>query len=113
MPRTTILVNYGCSRENAENRIRQILVNDGYCEAEQDGEVIWTKGDVILAGMRAIKVDYGVDNIKFSGWIRGLVGGETPLHGIGSMVTKRAVKKTIEKMQSAVSRKEEFLWEER
>lgn len=105
MPRTTILVNYGCSREDAESRIKQILLNDGYREAEQDGEVIWTKGDVKLTGMRAIKVDYGIGDIKFSGWIRGLIGGETPLHGIGSIVTKRDVKKTIEKMQSAISRK--------
>lgn len=105
MPRTAILVNYGCSREDAENRIRQILMNDGYREAEQDEEVIWTKGDVKLTGVRAIKVDYGADDIKFYGWIRGLVGGKTPLHGIGSMVTKRGVKKTIEKMQLSISRK--------
>ncbi len=102
MPRTIIHVNYGCSREDAERRVVQILTNDGYCEAEQDGEIIWMKGDVKLTGVRAIKVDYAADAVKLSGWIRGLVGGETPLHGIAGAVTKRDVKKTMDKLQSAI-----------
>lgn len=39
MPRTIIEVNYGCNREEAEKRAEQILINDGYCEVEQDGEM--------------------------------------------------------------------------
>lgn len=105
MPRTIIQVQYGCSREEAEKQVIEILMNDGYYEAEQDGEMIWTKGDVKLTGVRAIKADYGTDKAKLSGWIRGLVGGETPLHGIAGAVTKRDVKKTMEKLQSAISGK--------
>ena len=56
MPRTIIQVRYGCGREEAEKQVVQILRNDGYYEAEQDGEMIWTKGDVKLTGVRAIKV---------------------------------------------------------
>lgn len=103
MPRTIIQVNYGCSREEAKRKVEKILENAGYREVEQDGEMIWTKGDVKLSGVRAIKVDYGPDKAKLSGWIRGLVGGETPLHGIAGAVTKRDVKKTMEKCQSAIS----------
>lgn len=103
MPRTIIQVNYGCNREEAERKAVQILMNDGYYEAEQDGEMIWIKGDAKLTGVRAIKVDYYNDKVKLSGWIRGLVGGETPLHGIAGAVTKRDVKKTMEKLQSAIS----------
>lgn len=105
MPRTITHVNYGCNREDAERQAVQILTNDGYREAEQDGEIIWMKGDVKLTGVSAIKVDYGADKVKLSGWIRGLVGGETPLHGIAGAVTKRNVKKTMEKVQSAISGK--------
>lgn len=105
MPRTIMQISYGCSREDAEKLASQILTQDGYCEVEQDGEIIWTKGDVKLTGVRSIKVDYGENQIKLSGWIQGLVGGETPLHGVGSIVTKRAVKKTMEKLQLAVSGK--------
>lgn len=105
MPRTIIQVNYGCNREDAERRAVQILTDDGYCEAEQEGEIIWMKGDVKLTGVRAIKVDYGPDKVKLSGWIRGLIGGETPLHGIAGAVTKRDVKKTMGKLQSAISGK--------
>lgn len=104
MPRTIIQVDYGCSREEAEKRVERILINDGYCEAEQDGEMIWTKGDITLTGVRAVKVDYGTDKVKLSGWICGLVGGETPLHGIKSVVTKNSVKKTMKNLQMAISK---------
>ncbi|MCM1244779.1 MAG: hypothetical protein NC293_03940 [Roseburia sp.] len=104
MPRTIIQVDYGCSREEAEKRAEQVLINDGYCEAEQEGEMIWTKGDISLTGVRAIKVDYGTDKVKLSGWICGLVGGETPLHGIKGAVTKNSVKKTMQKLQMAISK---------
>lgn len=105
MPRTIIQINYGCSREEAERQAVQILMNDGYYEAEQEGEMIWIKGDVKLTGVRAIKVDYYEDKVKLSGWIRGLVGGETPLNGIAGAVTKRDIKKTMGKLQSVISGK--------
>ena len=105
MPRTIIQVNYGCSKEEAKKKAGQILTNDGYCEVEQDGEMIWTKGDVALTGVRAIKVDYGVDEVKISGWIKGMIGGETPLHGIAGSKNKRDVKKTMEKIQTAINGK--------
>lgn len=102
MARTIMHVTYGCSREEAEKRARQILINDGYCEVEQNGEMIWTKGDVKLSGVRGIKVEFEPDEVKLSDWIKGLIGGETPLHGIASVVTKRDVKKTMDKLQAAI-----------
>lgn len=63
------------------------------------------KGDVKLTGVRNIKVDYYADKVKLSGWIRGLIGGETLLNGIASAVIKRDVKKTMGKLQSAISGK--------
>lgn len=104
MARTIIHLDYGCSREEAEKKAAQILTNDGYCEVEQDGEMIWMKGDVKLSGIRGIKVDYGDEKIKLSGWIKGLVGGETPLHGIAGAVTKRDVKKTMKKIEVSISK---------
>ena len=102
MARTIMQVAYGCSREEAEKRARQILINDSYCEVEQNGEMIWMKGDVKLTGVRGIKIEFESDAVKLSGWIKGLVGGETPLHGIAGAVTKRDVKKTMEKLQKAI-----------
>lgn len=105
MARTFVCVEYGCNQEDAKRWVAQILTDDGYHEAEQNGEVIWTKGDVKLTGVRAIKVDYGEDQMKLSGWIKGLVGGETPLHGIAGAVTKHDVKKTMAKIQATISKK--------
>jgi hypothetical protein len=65
--------------------------------------MIWMKGDVKLTGVRGIKIEFESDAVKLSGWIKGLVGGETPLHGIAGAVTKRDVKKTMNKIQSAIS----------
>lgn len=105
MSRTIIQVNYGCSKEIVEQKAEKILINDGYCKAEQDGEMIWTKGDIKVAGERNIKVDYGNEVVKLSGWIRGMVGGETALHGIAGAVTKHSVKKTMEKLQQVINEK--------
>lgn len=104
MQRTIIQVDYAGNQEDVKKWAELILTGDGYREVEQDGEMIWTKGDVKLTGVRAIKVDYGDDKVKLSGWIKGLVGGETPLHGIGSAITKHDVKKTMGKIQSAISK---------
>lgn len=104
MARTVVQVDYGCSREDAQKWAEQILIGDGYQKAEQDGEVVWIKGDVKLSGVRGIKVDYGENQLKLSGWIKGLIGGETPLHGIASVVIKRDVKKTMNKIEAAISK---------
>ncbi len=104
MPRTVYCEQYYGNRQEIEPKIADILMKDGYREVEQDGDAIWTKGDVKLAGVSGIKVEYGVDQIKFFGWIQGLVGGETPLHGLAGAVRKRSVIKTIEKLRLLVNK---------
>lgn len=104
MPRTIMRVKRVCNLGEAERRAAEILTKNGYHEVEQGGELIWTKGDVKLTGVRAVKLEYGQDDVKISGWIRGLVGGETSLEGFASIATKRPVKKVMEELQVAFLR---------
>lgn len=103
MARTIMQANYEYSKEEAEGRARYILAVDGYCEAEEDGEIVWIGGGMKLTGMPAIKVDFGGNTVRLSGWIKGLLGSETPLHGMLGASAKRDVKETMAKLQSALS----------
>lgn len=98
MARSVYFINYQCIKGEAEEKIRQILEADGFHMAEQEGNIIWVKGDVKTTGLKGIQIDYEEKRIKISGWIQGMIGGEVQLEGFASMIAKKAVKKTIEKI---------------
>ena len=96
-------MNYGCSCEEAVKRTVQVLANTGYCQVEQNEEMIWTKGTTGLRKAYCIKVEYGKNDMKLLGRIYDFAGREIPLHGMTSMMKKRSIKKTMRKIQSAIS----------
>lgn len=102
MARSIFYVNYE-SKEKAEEKATRILNESGFHMAEQDGNIIWLKGDVKTTGVKGIQIDYEEKRMKISGWIQGLVGGEVQLEGVASMITKKAVKKVIQKIIQEVS----------
>lgn len=101
MARSIYFVKYGCSQKEAEDQVSQILSKHGFHAAEQDGNLIWIKGDVKTTGVKGIQIDYQEDTMKISGWIQGAIGGEVQLEGIVSIIPKRAVKKAIEEIKNA------------
>ncbi len=100
MARSVYFVKYKCSQSEAEEKATRILTNNGFHAAEQDGSLIWIKGDVKTTGVKGIQIDYQEGTMKISGWIQGFVGGEVQLEGIASIIPKRAVKKTIEEIKN-------------
>lgn len=102
MARSVFYINYK-NREMAENESSRILSENGFHMAEQDGKIIWVKGDVKATGLKGIQIDYEENKMKISGWIQGLVGGEVQLEGFSSLIAKKAVKKVIEEIIKTVS----------
>ena len=103
MARTVIKVKCRLEQNDVEEICNKILNNNGYHPAEENGETVWIKGDVSLTGMKGIKVDYEQNTVKISGWIKGLVGGETALQGIAGAATKHAVKKVMNEIEQAIT----------
>lgn len=95
MARSIFYVNY----ENKE-KAAKILNENGFHMAEQEGSIIWIKGDVKTTGVKGIQIDYEEKRMKISGWIQGLIGGEVQLEGFASMIPKKAVKRFIKRMGS-------------
>lgn len=102
MARSVFYVKYN-NREEAEAKAEKILMDAGFHMAEQDGNIIWVKGDVKTTGVKGIQIDYEEKRMKISGWIQGLVGGEVQLDGFASMIPKRAVKKVVEQLVKEIS----------
>lgn len=104
MARSIFYANYGKTRQTAEEKATKILNSAGFHMAEQDGNIIWVKGDVKTTGVKGIQIDYEDTRMKISGWIQGLVGGEVQLEGFAGMVAKKAVKKVIQQIIAEVSK---------
>ena len=102
MARTILHLQPQKTLEESRTIVNNILADDGYQQCEQNGEMIWTKGDVKTRGVKGIQIEYLQDFIKISGWIQGLVGGEVTLHGFASVLPKRSVRKTIDKISNAL-----------
>lgn len=101
MPRTIMRIKYGCSREEATKRASEIMISNGYEEAEQNDKPIWVKGN--LTGDRGIQIEYGENEVKLSGWIKGRAGEEIALQGVVGLATKHSVKKIMEELMIAIS----------
>lgn len=104
MARSIYSVKYGCSLNEAQERITQILINNKFHMAEKDGNIIWVKGNVVTTGIKGIQIDYGEEEIKIYGWIQGLIGGEVDLHDRIGFAAKKEVKNTIEEIITAIAR---------
>lgn len=102
MARSIFYVNYE-NKEKAEEKATKILNENGFHMAEQEGSIIWIKGDVKTTGVKGIQIDYEEKRMKISGWIQGLIGGEVQLEGFASMIAKKAVKKVIQQIIQEIS----------
>mgnify|MGYP003298381227 CR=1 FL=1 len=102
MARSVFYVRYN-NREVAEEKATKILTDAGFHMAEQDDNTIWVKGDVKTTGVKGVQIDYEEKQMKISGWIQGIIGGEVQLEGFASMIPKRTVKKVIDQLVKEIS----------
>ena len=106
MARTTTNIKLRISREEADKIIRQILISDDYKEINYNREVVWKKGTGMMTAMHFIKVEYDNEKAIISGWVQvgvGSVGGkEHNLNGFALVIPKKSVKKTIDKLITAL-----------
>lgn len=105
MARTVTNVKMQITKE-ADKIIRQILISDDYKEISYNLEVVWKKGTGMMTAMHYIKVEYENDIAAISGWVQvgvGPVGGkEHDLSGVSLAIPKKSVKKTIDKLVTAL-----------
>lgn len=106
MARTTIKIRYTEPFNKVENIVKNILMQEGYREINQNNEIVWKKGSGFLTAMQYIKIEYSNNYVNVSGWVKtgmGNVGGnEMPLKGIFAFMPKKSVLKVISRLQNAV-----------
>lgn len=102
MARTT--VKAVCSNPQEANvKIKQILLAHNYKLKEENGETVWKCGVGFWTAMKYMKIEFHENNeIEISGWIRAALGTEQDLSGFVGAIPKKQVMKVIEEIQKAI-----------
>ena len=106
MARTTIVTQFNCKFEQAENIINNILSKNGFKQTTiNSGENVWKKGTGFLTAMQFIKIDFSSNEFTISAWVQaglGSVGGnEMYLTGVVASIPKKKLLNVIEKIKKA------------
>lgn len=106
MPRTCVNIPLNQDPVQLHERIKAILVGDGYSETTYNKtEIVWKKGTGLLTAMHFIKLDYQPNLLVVSGWICSGIGaltfGEKDLSGLYAIAPKKSVQKTVDKIVAA------------
>ena len=117
MARTTIVTQFNCKFEQAENIINNILSKNGFKQTTitvsythlratiNSGENVWKKGTGFLTAMQFIKIDFSSNEFTISAWVQaglGSVGGnEMDLTGVVAAIPKKQLLNVIEQIKKA------------
>lgn len=106
MSRTVVNIPITQDVNQLHEKIRQILITDGYNETNyKNNEIVWKKGVGFFTAMHFIKLDYQANVLYVSGWICSGIGsftfGEHALNGFYGVIPKKSVQGTIDKITAA------------